>query len=84
MNWSALVMAEVPPAVVTVMFTVPEPAGLVAVIRVLESAVIEPPAPPKLTPVAPDRFVPVIVTEVPPAVGALAGEIPRTTGAGVT
>jgi hypothetical protein len=48
-----------------------------------ESAVIEPSAPPKLTPVAPDRFVPVMDTEVPPAVGPLAGETSRTTGAGV-
>ena len=83
MNLSALVVAEVPPLVVTVMFTVPEPAGLVAVIFVPESAVIEPPAPPKLTPVARDRFVPVMDTEVPPAVGPLAGEIPVTTGRGV-
>jgi hypothetical protein len=39
-NLSALVVAEVPPLVVTVMFTVPEPAGLVAVIFVPETAVI--------------------------------------------
>ncbi len=81
MYWSALEVAEVPPFVVTVMFTVPEPAGLVAVICVLESDLIEPPAPPKLTPVAPDRFFPVIVTEVPPPVGPLDGETPVTTGA---
>ena len=64
-------------------FTVPEPAGLVTVIWVLESAVIEPAALPKLTPVAPDRLLPVIVTEVPPAAGPLVGLIPETEGAGV-
>ena len=37
-------------------------------------------APPKLTPVAPERLVPVIVTLVPPAVLPLAGEIPVTIG----
>ena len=42
---------------------------------------IEPPAPPKLTPVAPDRFFPVILTEVPPPVDPLDGETPVTTGA---
>ena len=35
---------------------------------------------PKLTPVAFEKFFPVIVTEVPPAVGPLDGEIPVTTG----
>jgi len=79
-NRSALEVAEVPPLVVTVTSTVPEPAGLVAVICVLESPMIEPAAPPKLTPVAPDRLLPVIVTEVPPLVGPLFGLIPETTG----
>ena len=37
MNWSADDVAEVPPAVTTVTSTVPEPAGLVAVICVAES-----------------------------------------------
>jgi hypothetical protein len=73
-----------PPGVVTVMFTVPVPAGLVTVIWVLESAVIVPPAPPKLTPVAPLRLVPLIVTAVPPAVVPLDGEIAVTAGGGVT
>ncbi len=81
MNLSPLLVTEVPPAVVTVMSTVPEPDGLVAVICVLESAVILPPLPPKLTPVAFDRLVPVIVTEVPPPAGPLLGEISRTIGA---
>ena len=66
--------AEVPDGVVTVMSTVPLPAGLVTVICVPESAVMVPAAPPKLTPVAPARPVPVIVTAVPPAVVPLASE----------
>ena len=36
---------------------------------------------PKLTAVAPDKFVPVIVTDVPPVVGPVLGEIPVTVGA---
>ena len=65
------------------MFTVPEPAGVVTVITVLLSAVIEPAVPPKLTLVAPDRLVPVIVTVVPPASGPLVGETLEIVGAGV-
>ena len=37
-------------------------------------------APPKLTAVAPARLLPVIVTDVPPALGPLAGLIEVTTG----
>jgi hypothetical protein len=76
--------AALPPGVVTVTLTVPVPAGLVTVICVLESAVIVPAAPPKLTPVAPSRLVPLIVTAVPPAVVPLDGDNPLTAGAGVT
>ena len=47
------------------------PAGLMAVICVLESETIVAPVPPKLTLVAPLRFIPVIVTVVPPAAGPL-------------
>jgi hypothetical protein len=83
-NWSALVVAEVPEGVVTVMSTVPLPGGLVTVICAAESAVIVPAAPPKLTPVAPARPVPETVTAVSPAVGPLAGEIPVTVGGGAT
>jgi hypothetical protein len=83
-NRSAAVTAEVPDGVVTLMSTVPVPAGLVTVIRVPESAVMVPATPAKLTPVAPARPVPVIVTAVPPAVGPLAGEIPDTAGGGAT
>ena len=81
MNLPALAL---PPGVVTVMFTVPVPAGLVTVIWVPESAVTFPAAPPKLTPVAPPRLVPLIVTAVPPAVVPLDGDNPLTAGAGVT
>ena len=77
---SAAVTAEVPAGVVTVMPTVPFPGGLTTVICVPDSAVIIPAALPKLTPVAPDRPVPVIVTLVPPAVLPLAGETPETAG----
>ena len=84
MNRSAAVTAEVPDGVVTVMSTVPVPGGLVTVIPVAESAVIVPAALPKLTPVAPAKPVPVIVTTVPPVVDPLAGEIPVTAGGGAT
>src|SRR5260370_4932631 len=62
------------------MSTVPCPGGLGTVICVPDSAVISAAAPPKLTPVAPDRPVPAIVTLVPPAVLPLAGETPEIAG----
>jgi len=64
------------------MSTVPaEPGGLVAVI-VVELTTVKPVAAvlPKDTDVAPVRFVPVTVTNVPPAVGPELGEIPVTDG----
>jgi hypothetical protein len=64
------------------MFTVPLPGGLVTVICVAESAVIVPAAPPKLTPVAPARPVPEIVTSVSPVLYPLCGEISVTAGGG--
>jgi hypothetical protein len=80
-NRSAEAVAEIPPAVVTVRSTVPAPPdGAVAVIEVAESAVMAPNDDPKLTEVAAERFVPEIVTEVPPAVGPLIGLIPVTEG----
>ncbi len=81
MNWSADDVAEVPPAVTTVTSTVPVPAGLVATICVAVSLVIVAVTLPNLTAVAPDRFVPAIVTDVPPAVGPELGLIPVTAGA---
>ncbi len=50
--------AEVPAGVVMVMSTVPEPAGVVAVIIVPESTVNVAGVPPKLTPIAPVKLVP--------------------------
>ena len=81
MNWSADEVAEVPPTVVTVTSTVPVPAGDVAVIWVAEFTV-KPVAgvAPKLTAVAPLKFVPVIITDVPPEVGPAVGEIDVTVG----
>jgi hypothetical protein len=81
-NRSAAVTADVPDGVVTVMFTVPLPGGLVTVISVAESEVIVPAVPPKLTPVAPARPVPEIVTSVSPVLNPLGGEIPVTAGGG--
>ena len=82
-NWSPGTVPEVPPAVVTCTSTVPAPcAGDVAVIDVAEFTVTPVAAvPPKLT-VAPVRkFVPVIVTDVPPPVGPDVGTIDVTAGA---
>ena len=82
MNWSAAEVADVPPAVVTVTSTVPAvPAGLVAVICVAVSLTIVAGVVPNSTAVAPVRFVPVIVTVVPPAVGPDVGLTPVTVGA---
>jgi hypothetical protein len=82
-NRSDEAVAEIPPAVVTVMSTVPAlPGGAVAVIEVAESAVMAPNDDPKLTEVEPKRFVPETVTDVPPAVGPLFGITPVTAGAG--
>ena len=55
-------------------------AGAVAVIELAESAVIVALIEPNLTDVAAARFVPVMVTLVPPAIGPLDGLIPVTTG----
>ncbi len=80
-----LLVAEVPPAVVTVTSTLPLlPAGLTTVIWVSLStlkllAVVEP----NETLVAPVKPEPVIVTLVPPAAGPLVGVIPDTIGLGI-
>ena len=73
-----------PPAVVTTTSTAPAAcAGVVTVIDVAEFTVTPVAGvPPKVTDVAPVRFVPVIVTVVPPAVGPALGESPVTVGAG--
>jgi hypothetical protein len=80
-NWSALDVVDVPPAVVTVTSTAPAlPAGAVAVMEVAESAVIVPVEAPKLTAVAAVKWVPVMVTDVPPLLGPVVGLIPVTEG----
>jgi hypothetical protein len=70
-NASAELVAETPPGVVTVTATVIAPltAGVTAVKVVAELTLNEAAAlDPKSTAVAPVKFVPVMVTEVPPAV----------------
>ena len=82
MNRSAADVADVPPAVVTLMSTVPVPAGEVAVIWVAELTVkLVAGVAPNATAVAPVKPVPVMVTDVPPADGPDAGEIDVTVGA---
>ena len=82
-NASAALVALVPPAVVTVTSTFPDPAGEVATIDVGDSTLKAALDAPKRTAVAPLRFVPVIVTVVPPASGPSAGETAVTVGGGV-
>ena len=83
MKWSAEEVAEVPPVVVTVTSTVAAAcAGEVAVIWVAETTVKpEAAVVPKWTAVAPVKLVPVMVTEVPPAVGPEVGATEPTVGA---
>lgn len=84
MNWSLELVADVPIGVVTVTCTVPAlPLGEGTTIWVDELLVKPPLATefePKLTDVAPLKFVPVMVTEVPPVAGPDVGEIPVTAG----
>jgi hypothetical protein len=82
-NWSAVLVAEVPPGVVTVRSTVLVPAGAVAVSDVAElTVVVVAETSPKST-VAPEtKPVPVIVTEVPPVVGPALGLTAVTAGTG--
>ena len=81
MKRSALLIALVPPGVVTVTSTVPEPAGDTAVIEVADFTVTLVAAlDPNLTSLAPVRLVPVMVTEVPPPPGPLVGETFVTVG----
>ena len=82
MNWSAALVADVPPVVVTRTSTVPVPAGAVAVIWVAELTVnVVAGVAPKVTAVAPAKFVPVMVTVVPAVMGPADGEIEVTVGA---
>jgi hypothetical protein len=81
-NWSCVTTALVPFAVVTVILTVPAlPAGAVAVMLVVfvtEKLVAE--TAPNFTAVAPVKFVPPIVTWVPPVSGPLLGLTAVTVG----
>jgi hypothetical protein len=81
-NWSAGEVAEVPPAVVTVTSTVPTAsAGEVVVISVSETTVNDAAGvAPKWTDVAPVKWVPVIVTGVPPPLGPDVGAMEVTVG----
>jgi len=68
-----------PPAVVTIMSTAPAVvrAGVIQVIVVLFTTLREVAAiPPNVTDVAPVKFVPVIVTLVPPAILPYDNEMP--------
>ena len=56
-------------------------AGTVTVIEVAVFEVIVAGVPPKVTELAPLRLVPVNVTDVPPAVGPLAGDTAVSVGA---
>ena len=81
MNWSAALVVEVPPPVVTVTSTVPVPAGAGTVIEVVELTVAGDAALfPNFTAVTPLKLVPVIVTDVPPAVGPEVGDTAVTVG----
>jgi hypothetical protein len=77
------VIPELPLGVVTVTSTVAaDPPGAMAVIDVSDKTLkVVAGMLPKLTAVAPVKFVPVIVTIVPPADGPLVGERPVTVGA---
>jgi len=68
-------LVEVPLGVVTVTVAAPTaPAGEVAVISVAElTTTLDAEFAPNFTPVAPVKFVPVMVTDVPPAAGPLVG-----------
>ena len=84
MNWSAADVAEVPPAVVTLISTVPVPEGEVAVIEVAELKVkLAAAVAPKVTAVTPVKLAPVMVTVVPPVCGPDVGEIEVTVGDGI-
>jgi hypothetical protein len=72
--WSLVLVALVPPGVTTLMSTVPAaPTGAVAEIWLGLFTENVAAVPPKLTPVAPVKPVPLIVTVVPPVVGPDAG-----------
>jgi hypothetical protein len=84
-NWSAELFVLVPPGAVTVTSTVPAvPGGEVALSCVELVTVKATAAVPNCTAVAPVKFVPVTVTEVPPVVIPDVGLMPVTVGGGGT
>ena len=75
------VLVAEPPGVVRTTSRAPAvPDGVVTVTDVAPTMPRVPAAPPIVTPVVPNRFVPVIVTEVPPATGPLAGDTEAIVG----
>jgi hypothetical protein len=78
---SAALVTLVPPALVTITSTVPVPGGEVTTIWVPMLLLIVAGPDPNLT-VAPVKFVPLIVTDVPPAAGPEDGLIDVTVGGG--
>src|SRR5262249_40778302 len=80
-NWSLALVALVPAAVVTVMSTAPAALGGATAIS-CDPAVVNDvaAAPPNAAEVAPPRFVPVMVTLVPPVVGPVFGLTAVTVG----
>ena len=81
MNLSPVTIALVPPGVVTLISTVPVPAGVVAVRLVAELYVTLAGIVPNVTVDALVNPEPVMVTAVPPAVDPLVGEMLVTVGA---
>ena len=84
MNWSLALVWLVPPALTTVTSTVPGACGGVVstICRAASEVKLDATVVPKSTAEAFCRFVPVIVTLVPPAVDPADGDIPVTDGAG--
>ena len=79
----AALVALVPLPVVTLTSTVPAlPAGALTVMDVALLTVNVVRVAPNWTLVTPEKFVPVMVTLVPPAVGPLLGEMLLTVGTG--
>lgn len=82
-NRLALLVALAPPGVATMISTVPTPPGGdtavidVGLLSVKDVAGVAP----KLTELVPVKFVPLIVTLVPPEAGPLFGEMDATVGA---
>jgi hypothetical protein len=82
-KWSELLVALVPPGVMTVMSTVPaEPLGEVAVIQESVCKVNVAALVPNITEVAPRNPEPLTVTAVPPEEVPVVGETVDTTGMG--